>query len=55
MEVKQMKDMFRLKQAGLCPFCGEKPDVNDFTDELSLKEHYISGLCKDCMDGFFTE
>ena len=36
-----------------CPFC--KKDRNDMTfkDQLSLKEHSISGLCQECQDQMF--
>ena len=36
-----------------CPFCGKAVDINNFRDELSLKEFQISGLCQSCQDDFF--
>lgn len=37
-------------EGGLCPFCGEKIDIKEFRDKLSLKEFGISGLCQKCQD-----
>lgn len=36
-----------------CPCCKEKIDINDFRDELSIKEFTISGLCQSCQDDIF--
>ena len=33
---------------GLCPICNEPTE--QFRDELSLREYYISGLCQKCQD-----
>jgi hypothetical protein len=41
------------RQKGLCAFCGKEPGT--FTDELSKKEHAISGLCQECQDAVFKE
>ena len=38
---------------GLCPFCKEKVNYNDFKDELSKEEFKNSGLCQTCQDNFF--
>lgn len=52
----------------VCPFCQRPPTpvcalavgglVNDdvflFRDELSAREHRISGLCQSCQDDIFT-
>lgn len=38
-----------------CPICEEKINLNDFRDDLSLKEFIISGLCQKCQDKIFTE
>tara|TARA_Y100000310_G_C20648560_1_gene798053 strand:+ start:374 stop:574 length:201 start_codon:yes stop_codon:yes gene_type:complete len=34
-----------------CVKCGES--ATDFRDELSRKEHGISGFCQTCQDGIF--
>ncbi len=37
-----------------CPVCSKKIEPTmEFTDELSLKEFYISGLCQRCQDEIF--
>jgi hypothetical protein len=33
--------------------CGKPVLVNEFRDELSLKEYRISGLCQQCQDEIF--
>ncbi len=40
-------------ERGDCPFCGKTPKLDEFADELSLKEYGISGLCQDCQDNMF--
>lgn len=50
-----MRQMFKDKQNGICPFCKEKVDVSSFRDELSLKEFRISGLCQKCQDEFYGD
>lgn len=40
-------------QEHICPFCGREVDVDDFRDELSVKEFIISGLCQNCQDSLF--
>lgn len=35
-----------------CVCCGGRADI--FTDELSLKEFTITGLCQACQDDFFN-
>lgn len=47
--------MFEMAKEGICPFCKEKVDINDFRDKLSLEEFKISGLCQSCQDEFFKE
>lgn len=42
-------------EAGLCPFCGTKPEMSSFRDSLSLREHSISGLCQSCQDKTFRD
>ncbi len=39
-------------QEGLCPRCGS--DNKEFKDELSRREHGITGLCQDCQDVAFA-
>lgn len=38
---------------GVCTTCGNV--VGEFRDELSRKEHRISGMCQDCQDSIFGE
>ena len=40
---------------GFCPFCKKPVVMADFTDELSVKEYKISGLCQKCQDETFGE
>ena len=40
-------------QAGICAVC--KEEANKFTDELSVREYAISGLCQKCQDEVFNE
>jgi len=40
-------------QAGICAVC--KEEANKFTDELSVAEYAISGLCQKCQDEVFNE
>ena len=42
-----------LIELGMCPFCGRPVFVEDFKDDLSLKEFEISGLCQKCQDEVF--
>ena len=42
-----------LVEAGKCPFCKEPVDMSQFRNELSRKEHQISGLCQNCQDKMF--
>ncbi len=48
-----LREMFRRKAEGVCPFCGVEVDEDSFRDELSLKEYRISGLCQKCQDEMF--
>lgn len=38
---------------GICVTCGG--NSKHFTDYLSVKEWYISGMCQDCQDNFYGE
>ena len=38
-----------------CPTCTAIIDVSEFTDQLSIKEYGISGMCQKCQDDFFEE
>lgn len=40
-------------KAGICPTCDATINMDDFTDEPSLQEYRISGLCQKCQDYFF--
>lgn len=35
----------------VCTFCGKK--ITGFKDELSAKEHKITGFCQECQDKVF--
>lgn len=39
--------------SGRCPFCKLTVRSTDFTDDLSLKEFQLSGLCQECQDKTF--
>ena len=43
----------KLTEENRCPFCKLVIDKSSFTDELSVKEYNISGLCQKCQDDFF--
>lgn len=43
-----------LAKQGKCPFCKKVVVQADFKDELSRKEHKISGLCQKCQDEMFA-
>lgn len=47
---KFFKDVIK---RSLCPFCKTQIRLEDFTDELSLHEFAVSGLCQDCQDDIF--
>lgn len=36
-----------------CPLCEHDIDTNGFSNNLSLKEYYISGMCQECQDKTF--
>ena len=46
------KEVEEVKQ-GNCPICKNPINMNDFTDELSVKEFHISGMCQRCQNDFF--
>lgn len=48
-----VREMIRARENGVCPFCKKPVDINEFRDELSLREYRISGLCQSCQDDFF--
>ncbi len=37
-------------EQGICVRCGARVRLEDFRDELSKKEYYLSGLCQRCQD-----
>jgi len=41
------------KEKGVCVTCGNKIKMEDFKDQLSIKEYEISGLCQKCQDDTF--
>lgn len=38
-----------------CPICGSEITYDEFTDDLSVREFEISGMCQSCQDMFFDE
>lgn len=48
-----IKNMFKNKENGLCPFCKNKVNQKEFIDDLSKKEFKISGLCMSCQSKTF--
>lgn len=47
------KDRVQTIQADQCTTC-DRP-IGEFTDDLSLKEYKISGMCQRCQDEFFNQ
>ncbi len=43
----------KLFESGKCPMCKEEINLNDFEDDLILKEYTISGLCQKCQNDIF--
>jgi len=41
------------KEKNLCVTCGKPIKMEDFKDQLSIKEYEISGLCQKCQDDTF--
>lgn len=39
----------------ICPFCHLTVNTADFTDDISLREYQISGLCNACQNEVFRE
>lgn len=53
---KKIVDMALLAAVGMCPCCSKEINsLNEFRDEISLKEHRISGMCQNCQDSVFGE
>jgi len=47
------EEVERVKE-GKCALCGKKIDTKtEFRDELSMREHEVSGLCQKCQDEVF--
>ena len=38
-----------------CPLCKTRIDINEFNNDLSLKEFTISGMCQKCQNKIFGE
>lgn len=36
------------KEKNVCVFCGKEIKMEDFKDQLSIKEYGISGFCQKC-------
>jgi len=41
------------KKKNVCVFCGKEIKMEDFKDQLSIKEYEISGLCNKCQNDTF--
>ena len=37
-----------------CPSCGKYIEVEEFKDEINIKEWRLSGLCQKCQDNLFN-
>lgn len=48
-------DWIERVEMGDCPICFEPINLDDFKDEISLKEFQITGMCQYCQDNFFAE
>ena len=47
------KEVDRVKE-GKCPSCRKIIDITtEFRDEVSMREHDVSGLCQKCQDEVF--
>lgn len=55
MKALRFGDELAMIDEGRCPFCKRMVSLNDFKDELSVKEFRISGLCQQCQDKTFGE
>ena len=53
MKAAGFSDHVESVEKGLCPFCKEHINLDDFRDALSVKEYGISGLCQKCQDETF--
>ena len=53
LEMLGFEDEVQNVELGLYPFYNRPIKVEDFKDELSVKEYKISGLCQRCQDEFF--
>ena len=45
-----LKYLYEYKEKGLCPFCKEPVNKDNFRDDLSYQEYLISGMCQSCQD-----
>jgi len=47
------KSQTEAKEQKICVFCHKLIKMEDFRDQLSIKEYNISGLCQKCQDDTF--
>ena len=40
-------------KCGKCPICNQEIDMEEFVDEISRREFYISGMCQKCQNEIF--
>jgi len=48
---KMLPEALERIKKGICVGC--EKEITDFRDNISLREHRISGLCQDCQDSVF--
>ncbi len=48
-----LKSLMPERGTGFCPFCKNPVVMDEFKDELSLREFQISGMCQTCQDEIF--
>lgn len=51
----RIKEMLMDKENGICPFCGERVNIDSFTTKKSIEEFKLSGLCQKCQNKFFGD
>ena len=51
---KKVKEEVKKGEGSTCPWCGKHINgPQDFKNELSVKEYFISGMCQADQDKFF--
>jgi hypothetical protein len=52
-EIYGFEKKIKLVEEKKCPTCKKDIKETDFRDELSKREHKISGMCQECQDLVF--